>query len=282
MKCDAAKSQVFAYLDDELGTEARQELELHLARCEACRQCVAHERAFRQTYVVRLRPDPVPAHVRESVDRLLDGLHRRRAGALRWRRTVALRAIAATVLIVGGIALGMALDPLVSRRDALAELAEASVGQHQKLASGLLPHDIVAASPAAAAAWLRGRVDFNVEIPELKTPNLALLGARVSHLANVPVAALEYRLEGKNVSLFVIPGDAYSRLGLTEKPKFKVRRHRGYDVIIWKQHGTGYTLVSELGGRSCLVCHSPAEKIDAPPDHVDAAGAPSPQRRTDS
>jgi anti-sigma factor RsiW len=175
----------------------------------------------------------------------------------------------------------MALDPVFLRRDALAELTEASVIQHQKLASGLLPHDVVAASPGEAAAWLRARVDFNVELPELKTPNLTLLGGRVSHLANVPVAALEYRLDDKNVSLFVIPGDAYGRLGLSEKPKFKVLRHRGYDVIIWRQHGTGYTLVSEVGGRSCLVCHAPDEKIEAPPDHVgDGRGeAATPHRR---
>jgi anti-sigma factor RsiW len=283
MGCETAKSLIFPYVDDELAPELRAELEAHLGRCASCRQLVAHERAFREAYVARLRPDPAPAHLRETVDRLLDGLHRQRTGVRQRRRALALRAVAAGVLLLGGAALGMALDPVFTRRDVLAELTEASVVQHQKLASGLLPHDVVAASPGEAAAWLRARVDFNVELPELKTPNLTLLGGRVSHLANVPVAALEYRLDDKNVSLFVIPGDAYGRLGLSEKPKFKVRRHRGYDVIIWRQHGTGYTLVSEVGGRSCLVCHSPDEKIEAPPDHVDSAGGPATQqRRTES
>lgn len=282
MNCDTAKSHVFAYVDDELPPDLRVELDAHLAWCEACRQCVGHERAFRETYVARFRPDPAPAHLRESVERLLDGLHRGHARKRGRRRDLTLRTAAAVVLTLTGVLLGMAFDPLFVRRDALAELAEASVSQHQKLASGLLPHDIVAASPGAAAAWLRDRVDFNVEVPELRTPDLALLGGRVSHLANVPVAALEYRLEGKNVSLFVIPGDAYGRLGLSEKPKFKLRRHRGYDVIVWRQHGTGYALVSEVGGRSCLVCHSPDDNITAPPDHVDSVETPAPPRRTDS
>jgi hypothetical protein len=30
----------------------------------------------------------------------------------------------------------------------------------------------------------------------------------------------------------------------------------------WQSNGTGYTLVSEVGGRSCLVCHTPAEKVE--------------------
>jgi anti-sigma factor RsiW len=281
MGCETAKSLIFPYVDDELDPELRAELEAHLGRCVSCRQLLAHERAFRETYVARLRPDAAPAHLRETVDRLLDGLHRQRTGVRRRRRAVALRGMAAGLLLLGGAAVGMALDPIFTRRDVLAELTEASVVQHQKLASGLLPHDVVAASPGEAAAWLRARVDFNVELPELRTPNLTLLGGRVSHLANVPVAALEYRLDDKNVSLFVIPGEAYGRLGLSEKPKFKVRRHRGYDVIIWRQHGTGYTLVSEVGGRSCLVCHSPDDKIEAPPDHVDS-GTGAQQRRTES
>jgi hypothetical protein len=38
--------------------------------------------------------------------------------------------------------------------------------------------------------------------------------------------------------------------------------HQGYDVIAWASHGAAYSLVSEIGGRSCLVCHTPEEKLD--------------------
>jgi hypothetical protein len=36
----------------------------------------------------------------------------------------------------------------------------------------------------------------------------------------------------------------------------------GYDVIVWSSHGVAYTLVSEIGGRSCAVCHTPEEQLD--------------------
>jgi hypothetical protein len=48
-------------------------------------------------------------------------------------------------------------------------------------------------------------------------------------------------------------------------------------VIIWRQHGSGYALVSEIGRRSCLVCHSPDEKLDVPLESL-----ATPTRRTDT
>jgi anti-sigma factor RsiW len=262
MNCDTAKSRVFPYVDAELAPELLAELEAHLAGCGSCRRLVEQELHFRDAYMSRLRPDPAPAHLRESVDRLLAGLAGEIDGGrwTRYRRLI--YPAAAVVLLAVGLALGIGLKSLLQRGDLLAELTEASVDQHQKLASGLLPPDLVDASPKMAEAWFRRRLDFNVSVPELPSTNLTLVGARISHLANVEVAALEYRLDQNNVSLFVIPEEAYARLGLSEKPKFKVLKHRGYDVIIWRQHGTGYALVSEIGNRSCLVCHSPGEKLD--------------------
>ena len=48
------------------------------------------------------------------------------------------------------------------------------------------------------------------------------------------MAALEYRVDGNNVSLFIIPEEAYRQLRLNDKPRFKVVSHRGYDVVIWR------------------------------------------------
>jgi anti-sigma factor RsiW len=282
MNCDVTKSHIFAYVDGELGRELREAMEAHLGGCGACRRFVEQELTFRDRYVARLRPDPAPPHVRDSVDRLLGGLVGAPPRARRHRRRAwAAGGLAAVLLLGVGIGAGIALQSMRQRVDRLAELTEASVEQHQKLASGLLPADLVDASPRAAEAWFRGRLDFNVHLPELNNASLTLLGARISHLGNVPAAALEYRLDHRNVSLFVIPEEAYTRLGLSEKPKFKMLSHRGYDVIIWRQHGTGYTLVSEIGTRSCLVCHSPDEKLDASFESVPHRSA-APPRRIDS
>jgi anti-sigma factor (TIGR02949 family) len=263
MDCSAAKSHIFPHVDGELDPERRAAMEAHLAGCASCRHLVDVELRFRDTYVSRFRPDPAPPGVRERVAGLLAELttEGRSRGRRRVRR-IALAA-AAAALLVSGTAAGVALQSLRQSRDLLADLTHASVDQHQRLVRGLLPVDIEGVSPAAAEAWFSKRLDFKVTLPDLPTDRATLLGGRISHLADVEAAALEYRVDGKHVSLFVIPEETYQRLRLREKPRFKVLNHRGYDVIIWRAHGTGYTLVSEIGGRSCLVCHAPGEEREA-------------------
>jgi anti-sigma factor RsiW len=266
MDCSTAKSKSFPYVDGELAPEQRAEIEAHLERCRACRRLVDLEIAFRETYVDRLRPDPAPERVREQVAVLLRDLargrrvHRRRLGL----RRLALGA-AAGLLVAIGLSAGLSLRTYLGNRTTLAELADAAVDQHQRLVRGLLPPDIKDMSPKAAEDWFRKRLAFNVRLPDLKSQNLHLLGGRISHLRDLEVAALEYQVEGNNVSLFIIPEEGYRRLQLKDRPRFKVISHRGYDVVIWRSQGAGYTLVSEIGGRACLVCHGPQEKLEPLP-----------------
>ena len=272
MVCKIARSKLFEYIDGELPEEQCVSLESHLAACLDCRRLVELERTFRERYVEPLRPDAAPDRVRDQMAALLatfraEPTSRRRLPSLRWGLVAGL-----ALFVVGGL-LGAGLEGLFgagserlwSRRDtSLMRLAEASVEQHQKLARGLLPHDIQSVSPKAAEQWFKGRLDFNVSLPELTGQDLTLLGGRVSNLRDLEVAALHYRVEGKDVSLFIIPFEKYKSLGLSESPKFKMVTRQGYDVIVWASHGAAYSLVSEIGGRSCLVCHSREERLDLP------------------
>ena len=261
MNCDTMKSQVFPYVDAELPTELRNEMESHLVECETCRRVVQQEFAFREVYITHLRPDPAPPQLRDKVTQLLAGLGAPPALARRPWYQVFLYTGAAVVLLAVGVTLGLRLGAVIERGNVLDEMAEASVEQHQKLSRGQMPPDITKVSPQAAEDWFRHRVDFKVSLPDLKSPNVALVGARMSRLANAEVAAIDYKLDRYRVSLFIMPEEAYNQLGLSEKPRFKILKRRGYDVIVWRHQATGYTLVSEIGSRACYVCHSPDEKF---------------------
>jgi anti-sigma factor RsiW len=266
MDCSTAKSKSFPYVDGELSPELRAEIEAHLERCRDCRRLVDLEVAFRDTYVERLRPDPAPERVREQVASLLRDLVEGRRGLRRRRALQRLGlGVAAALLVALGLGAGIALRPYLGPRTTLADLADAAVDQHQKLVRDLLPPDIKDVSPKAAEEWFRKRLAFNVSLPDLKSESLHFLGGRISHLRDVEVAALEYQVDGDNVSLFIIPEEAYRRLQLKDKPRFKVISHRGYDVVIWRSQGAGYTLVSEIGDRACRVCHGPEEKLEPLP-----------------
>src|SRR2546422_6420151 len=82
---------------------------------------------------------------------------------------------------------------------------------------------------------------FNVSLPELKTERLHFLGGRISHLREIEVAALEYRVDGDNVSLFIIPEEGYPQLPVDDKPPVKVVSHRRYDVVVLRCPGARYT-----------------------------------------
>jgi anti-sigma factor RsiW len=263
--CKISRARLFQYLDGEVPQSELGAIEDHLLSCSDCSRLVRAEKAFRSVYVHRLRPDPTPKEVRDRTARFLAALP---AGGPRprWRRLPLGAAAAMVALAAAGAALGATVRTIwYGPRASIIDLADASVDQHQRLARGLLPFDIAMASPRETEAWFRGRLDFNVNIPDLKDQNLAFLGGRISHLRDVEVAALGYRVDGATVSLFIIPDEDYRRLGLSDTPKFKIVNRRGYDVIVWRSHGTGYALVSEIGGKACLVCHSADERLDLIP-----------------
>lgn len=261
MACRDVQAKLFEYLDGELPEREREAVEQHLPRCPECRAAAGLEETFRGRYLAPLRPLPAPARLREHVVRLLDALPaadgNRGRPRLPFPGTVVLTVAAAALLLVvlGGLIGAVIERGLTARSFSLTALAEASVGQHRRLTQGVLPHDISEVSPRAAEQWFKQRLAFNVSLPELPSDRLSFVGGRISHLRDLEVAAVHYRMDGHDVSLFVIPPERFRQLWLPDTPKFKIVTYNGYDVIVWASHGTGYTLVSEIGGKSCLVCH---------------------------
>lgn len=262
MDCNTVKAQIFPYVDGELAPATLAEIEAHFTTCESCSRLVDLELRFQAAYTRHLRPEPAPSHVRERLAGILAELNASVTGRARrsLRRRMALTAVAALLVVLGA---GVALmsESIVRSRGALVSLAEAAVEQHQRLTRDVLPPDIHGVSPKSAEEWFRKRLNFNISVPELPSERLKFRGGRIWHLDGVETAALGYEVEGSDVSLFIMPGEAYRKLGLKEPPRFRLVTRRGYDVIVWQSqvNGVGYALVSEIGGRACVVCHSPDE-----------------------
>jgi anti-sigma factor (TIGR02949 family) len=260
--CNSVTAKIFSYVDGELPPDVLAAMEAHFASCESCSRLVDLELRFQAAYTRRLRPEPAPANVRDRVSRLLADLRSTAAGPPRrsLRRRVAL--VAAALLLVGlGASAALLGESIIRSRGSLVDLAEAAVEQHQRLTRDQLPPDIHGVTPKSAEDWFRKRLSFNISLPDLPSERLKFRGGRIWHLDGVETAALGYEVEGSDVSLFIVPGEAYRKLGLEHSPRFRLVTRRGYDVIVWQSqvNDVGYALVSEIGGRACVVCHSSEE-----------------------
>lgn len=70
--CDTIDTLSMSYLDEELASEEKRELELHLLECVSCRERVAEERQEVEMLRQRLAMPPTPELVRAKMMRALD------------------------------------------------------------------------------------------------------------------------------------------------------------------------------------------------------------------
>ncbi|HXH23712.1 MAG TPA: mycothiol system anti-sigma-R factor [Vicinamibacterales bacterium] len=69
--CEEALRRLFDYLDAELGSEPRRELEQHLERCRTCFSRLEFERRLK-AHVRQLGTEQVPAQLRARIRQVLD------------------------------------------------------------------------------------------------------------------------------------------------------------------------------------------------------------------
>src|SRR5215218_5353702 len=74
--CNSIDTLSMAYLDDELATEERHELEAHLTECASCRGMLDRERADRSMIQRALAAPAAPDTLRARINRGLDAQDR--------------------------------------------------------------------------------------------------------------------------------------------------------------------------------------------------------------
>ena len=125
MNCEWVKENIPSYLYDELGDDARHELEQHLARCPGCAAEAESVRQLKQVASELPRLEPTPNLLAASRIRLQESLETAKPGA-GWQRWVFdpgvwlqqvrfAPALAAAILMVGFTAGGLATYQMVSR-----------------------------------------------------------------------------------------------------------------------------------------------------------------------
>ena len=229
-----------AFVDDELESARRKEVEAHLAQNEEDRDRVADYR--RQGKALR---DALAGIAEESVPaEMLEVLQDRRPVPSPWLGRVA----AAFLFLAVGGALGWGFDKLPFFDAQEKRFLQEAVIAHELYAHGdAHVVEIAASDKEHLQTWLSERLGVPVMAPDLSGAGLTLLGGRLVPASTGPAALLVYETEaGERVTCYITaqpgnlaPKKVYVEAGVT-------------GALAWPTKSTAYA-ISAGPGRERLV-----------------------------
>jgi anti-sigma factor RsiW len=167
--CESIDTLSMAYLDDELASEERRELELHLTECTGCRAHVDSERSVHELLARSLAAPPAPDLLQARVSRALDAEDASASRAARRRLSQWLLPGSAIAAAAAAIAVFVSVKPMAERDvGAIAHDATRQVTRQ-------LPLEVEGAS---TGPWLQQHF-ASMEVPRIAEPSSRIVGARL-------------------------------------------------------------------------------------------------------
>ena len=238
--CDELRDNLAAYQDGELETAEREQVQAHLASCEACRleaksqhAVKTHLRALKERTQDASPPPHVWNNARDAWNRR-DAVHRHR---VQFR----LALVAACILL-------MTFGIVWARRVQTFDFPVATVLRDFRKVQQNPPQPAFASQDAdAAAAYLRVRLHTDVPPIRLTLSGAELRGADVLSDATPPLGRLLYQTPKGLIAVYIAPRGARFN-GLAEHPvggrALRVAdRDRDIGLFGWSQGMVGYGLV---------------------------------------
>ncbi len=231
------------FVDGEFEQAERVAIEQHLASCSSCARQVHALRAFKNSVarsVQRSDALQVPAGLTGRIRR-----RTQRARATRNALRLAAPASAAAVLIgFFTVATGNAYTPIVDE----------SLQRHIDNAKV----DYASPSPKRIERTLLHRLGRPLPVPTFRSPRIAFRGARLVRLQNRPAAYLVYGTPRSRITVLAMPdpGDHFDKADDSahtgSRHPLLVERHKGFNVVVWHQRGTLYSMVSDMDSHEMI------------------------------
>ncbi len=236
LRCAGVQRFVDTYLDGEFADNDRAELEAHLTECEVCRSKVQRQREWKRAVKEAAPRETAPAALRNKV---LRSVRKEQLAAQKsWRRW------AARVMPVA--AAGGLLATLIVSRVNWSPVAADVIAKHQRN----YPVEVTGGADQIKR-WYDGKVDFSVRVPSFPpAAQVALRGGRLANIGDRQAAYLVYDVHGNKLSVFIFdPGDlafeAPRKTVIGNREVF-FDQERGYNVALYRDHGVGYAMASDL------------------------------------
>lgn len=237
-ECRRIAERLAAYTDDSLPAADLADVERHLSACAPCRRSASHEREARavlRAQADRLRAQPLPPGLRSRCEALARE-HARGPARATWRSRLVPAAVAAILIVFTGAA----IFSLATRRsDAL--LAAQLAADHARCFRNFVSPDSPGLDASAVEAALAEQYGWNLHVPPSSgADGVRLIHARRCLYADGRLPHLLYRVNGQDVSLFMLEGVARKAADVTAF---------GHRSRIWTRGATTFVLVSPTAAR---------------------------------
>lgn len=252
--CRGTAERLAPYTDRLLPPAEREAVERHLAVCPPCRAAASAEEGARlvlREKAADLRSEPLPPGLRTRCEALAreqlrsearvpnsgfpvpSSQSRLQSPPFRTWRLVPVSMTAVLTLFIATVVFSLATQ----QSDTL--LAAQLAADHTKCFSLFASADAPPADPARLEKMLLDDYGWTVRIPRSSPQEgIQLIGARRCLYADGRIPHVMYRVNGQDLSLFVLDGVARSDADVTA---FGHRSH------IWSRGGTTYVLVGPAG-----------------------------------
>ncbi len=243
LRCAGVWRFTDTYLDGEFGEVERAEFEAHLEGCASCQAIVREQVAWKQAVRAAAPREVAPTALRE---RLAARLAEEPAPPSEVAAARARRLGPRLVRLVPYAAACAAALALVVTRGQHAALTADVIAKHQRN----LPLEISGRSTDEVRRWYADKVDFPVRPPSFDTRTVALRGGRLANVRDRQAAYLQYETNGNRVSVFIfdpgeMPMEARRRTMIGDREVY-LDDERGYNVALYRDHGVGYAIASDM------------------------------------
>ena len=236
------------YLDGEFGETERAEFEAHIAVCESCRAAVREQAAWQQAVRAAAPREVAPASLRAKLDAALMLEAAMMPAAALAPTELPPRTLRARVVAWSPYAAAACITlALVVTRGQHGMVTADVIAKHQRN----LPLEISGRSSDDVRRWYADKVDFPVRPPSFGlVQKVALRGGRLANVRERQAAYLQYDVDGNKVSVFIfdpgeMPMESRHREYIGNREVY-FDDERGYNVALYRDHGVGYAIASDM------------------------------------
>ncbi len=199
MDCEIFKEKLYLFIDGELSGDGSAPMDEHSRSCPGCAALLENEKKADLLIRDGISRTEAPSELRERIFGMLG-----EPSGLNIISRLRLLPKPVTVSVMAVLLLVVFSFPLIFRQSPVTPLFAESVSSHVKFTGGEMPAGISSENPSEIKDWFRGKLDFEVFIPDLSRSGYGLSGAGVCRINGREAAWLAYEKESGYISVFLV------------------------------------------------------------------------------